>query len=33
MPTVAEDLHRQVTDVLRTMLNEAEIELDLNGPG
>jgi len=31
--TRTKDLHRQVSDVLRTMLNEADIELDLDGPG
>ncbi|KIM81860.1 hypothetical protein PILCRDRAFT_821219 [Piloderma croceum F 1598] len=27
------ELHSQITDVLRTMLNESEIDVDLNGQG
>ena len=33
IPVVAEDLHRQVTDVLHTMLSESELDLNLDGLG
>jgi len=32
-PIIVEELHSQITDVLRTMLNESEIDVDLNGQG